>query len=121
MNRVTFLGNLTRDVEIRYVGEDKKPLAKFAIAVNEYRADKNGDAREAMFIDVTVFGRAAETAHQYLAKGRKVLISGKLTLERWTSQEDKKPRSKHVVIADEVHFLDSPKASGEDGHEDEGE
>jgi single-strand DNA-binding protein len=116
LNKVIFLGNLTRDVELKYVGEDQKPLAKFAIAVNEYR---QGVECDAMFIDVTVFGRTAETANQYLAKGRKVVIAGKLVLERWTSQ-DGNPRSKHTVKATEVFFVDNPRSPSEENNDENG-
>lgn len=113
LNKVLLIGNLTRDVELRYT-PGGAAIAKFGIATNRRWKDRNTgeDKEEAMFIDVNVFGRSAEIANQYLAKGRRVFIEGRLTLERWTDQNGQ-PRSKHSITADTLQFLDS-KGSGGD-------
>jgi len=68
--------------------------------------------QEVMFIDITVFGRSAEIANQYLRKGRKVLIEGRLVLDQWVDQTGQK-RSKHSIVAEKVQFMES-KNSGDD-------
>jgi single-strand DNA-binding protein len=65
-----------------------------------------------MFIDITVFGRSAEIANQYLSKGRRVLIEGRLVFEQWVDPQGQK-RSKHSIVAERVQFMDS-KASSDD-------
>jgi single-strand DNA-binding protein len=67
-----------------------------------------------MFIDVTVFGRSAEVANQYLAKGRKVLVEGRLVLDQWVDNQGNK-RSKHSVVAEKLQFMDS-KSSGDNNY-----
>ncbi|MDR3347250.1 MAG: single-stranded DNA-binding protein [Helicobacteraceae bacterium] len=100
LNKVLLIGNLTRDVEIRYAQD--LAIAKFGIAVNRRWKDKE----ETMFIDVDVFGRGAEIAHQYTHKGSKVLVEGRLVLDQWTDQSGQK-RSKHKIAADNIQLLDS--------------
>lgn len=107
LNKVILIGNLTRDVELRYA-QSGTAIGKFGIAVNRNWRDKSsGENREeTMFIDVSVFGRSAEIANQYLSKGRRVMVEGRLVLEQWTDQNGQK-RSRHSVAADNLQFLDS--------------
>ena len=104
-NKVVLVGNLTRDVELNYT-QSGMAIAKFGLAVNERRKDKNtGEDREnTCFVDITVFARAAETASQYIKRGSKVLVDGRLNWESWTDQNGQK-RSKHSIIANTVQFL----------------
>jgi len=106
-NRVILIGNLTRDVELRHT-PNGTALAKIGLATNRtYKDSMSGENKqEVMFIDVDVWGRSAETANQYLRKGSKVLIEGRLTLQQWTDQNGQK-RSKHSVTAERLQFLDS--------------
>lgn len=105
MNRVTLLGNLTRDVELRYT-QAGAAIAKFSIATNRRWKDKNGEIKEeVMFINVNAFGRAAEIANQFLAKGRQILLEGSLVLEQWTDSNGQK-RQAHSVRAENIHFTD---------------
>lgn len=107
LNKVILIGNLTRDVELRY-STGGSAIGKLGLATNRKWKDKNsGETKdEAMFIDVTVFGRSAEIANQYLNKGSKVLVEGRLQLERWVDNNGQN-RSKHSVIAEQLQFLDS--------------
>jgi single-strand DNA-binding protein len=98
-NRVTFLGNLTRTPELKYA-KSGTAICEFGLAMN----DKYGDKETTCFIDVTCFGRQAETASEYLEKGRQALIEGRLTFESWEGQDGQK-RSKHKVVADRVVFV----------------
>jgi single-strand DNA-binding protein len=106
-NRVILVGNLTRDVEIRYT-QSGSAIGKVGIATNRRFKAANGEQRdETMFIDLTFFGRTAEIANQYLRKGSKVLVEGRLVLEQWTAQDGTK-RSKHSVTVDNLQMLDRP-------------
>ena len=117
-NKIMLIGNLTRDVELRYT-QSGTAIGKFGIATNRKWKDRASgeDREEVMFVDVNVFGRSAEIANQYLAKGRRVFVEGRLVLERWNDQNGQ-PRSKHSIHADAVKFLDT-KGSGE-GYDNSG-
>ena len=104
-NRVILVGNLTRDIEMRYA-QSGTAIAKTAIATSR-KFTSNGERKEeTMFIDITFFGRSAEIANQYLRKGSKVLIEGRLQFEQWQDQNGQK-RSKHSVIVENMQMLDS--------------
>ncbi len=106
-NRVILVGNLTRDVEIRYTPSGTA-IGKVGIATNRRFKNAQGEQQdETMFIDLTFFGRTAEIANQYLRKGSKVLVEGRLVLEQWTAQDGTK-RSKHSVTVDNLQMLDRP-------------
>ena len=105
-NKVILVGNLTRDVEVRYTSSGTA-LAKVGIATNRRFKSANGEMKdETMFIDLTFFGRTAEVANQYLRKGSKVLVEGRLILEQWTAQDGSK-RSRHSVTVESMQMLDS--------------
>ena len=106
-NKVILVGNLTRDVELKYTTSGVA-IAKFGLATNRiYKDNLTGENKqETMFIDITVFGRSAEVANQYLRKGRRVLIEGRLVLDQWVDANGQK-RSKHSVIAEKVQFMES--------------
>jgi len=106
-NKVILIGNLTRDVELRYTGNGSA-VAKFGLAVNRTWKDRNsGDKREEVcYVDINIFGRSAEIANQHLAKGRRVLIEGRLVFEQWQDQNGQK-RSRHSVSAESFQFLDA--------------
>lgn len=112
-NRVILVGNLTRDVELKYTPSGMA-IAKFGLATNRnYKDNTTGEMKqEVMFIDITVFGRSAEVANQYLRKGKKVLIEGRLVLDQWVDSSGQK-RSKHSIVADKVQFMDSKESSGD--------
>ncbi len=116
-NKVILIGNLTRDVELKYTPSGTA-IAKFGLATNRKYKDKttNETKQEVMFIDITVFGRSAEIANQYLGKGRRVLIEGRLVLDQWVDSNGQK-RSKHSIVAERVHFMDS-KSSGDNYSQD---
>ncbi|WP_457596206.1 single-stranded DNA-binding protein [Hydrogenimonas sp.] len=104
-NKVILVGNLTRDVELRYLPSGQA-LAKCGIATNRRFKDASGMQKdETMFIDITVWGRSAEVANQYLRKGSRVLVEGRLTLEQWTDQNGQK-RSRHSITVETLKMLD---------------
>jgi single-strand DNA-binding protein len=106
-NKVILIGNLTRDVELRYTPSGTA-IAKFGLATNRTYKDTitKENKQEVMFIDITMFGRSAETANQWLNKGKKVLIEGRLVLDQWTGNDGQK-RSKHSVVAEKMQFMDN--------------
>lgn len=105
-NKVILIGNLTRDVELRYLPSGTA-VAKIGLATNRRYKNQMGEQQEEVcFVDVSLFGRTAELANQYLQKGRRVMIEGRLVLEQWTDQSGQK-RSRHSVTAENMQFMDS--------------
>jgi single-strand DNA-binding protein len=105
MNKVILIGNLSKDIELRYTPSGTA-IAKFSLAVNRNYTDPatKEKKQEVMFIDISVFGKAGETANQYLKKGSKVLVEGRLVLNQWSDQTGQK-RSKHEVVCEKMEFL----------------
>lgn len=100
------VGNLTRDIELRYLPSGAA-IAKSAIATSyKYKTSTGEQKDEVCFLDFNIFGRSAEVANQYLKKGSKVLLEGRLVLEQWTAQ-DGTSRSKHSLRVDIMKMLDS--------------
>lgn len=115
-NKVLLMGNLTRDPELRYIPSGTA-VAKFGLAVNRDYVDRqSGDKKESVcFVDITVWGKQAETCNQYLTKGRPVFIEGRLEFSSWETKEGDK-RTKLEVVAERVQFLGGRKdESGEGG------
>jgi len=105
-NKVILVGNLTRDVEMRYTSSGSA-IGKVGIATNRKFKSASGEMKdETMFIDLTFFGRTAEVASQYLRRGSKVLVEGRLILEQWVAQDGTK-RSRHSVTVESMQMLDS--------------
>ena len=113
INRVTLVGRLTRDPEMRHLPSGS-PVLEFGLAVNGRQQDSGGNwVDKPNFFDVKVYGNQAEHLSQYLAKGRRVGIDGRLDWRSWEAQDGSK-RSKVDVVAQTVQFLDS-RAEGGDG------
>lgn len=108
-NRVILVGNLTRDIELRYIPSGTA-VAEIGLAVND--RVKRGDqwVEEATFVDVTLWGRDAEVANQYLNKGSSLLIEGRLKLDQW--EKDGQKRSKLKVVADKMQMLGGRSGGG---------
>ena len=101
-NRVILVGNLTRDVEIRYT-PSQLAVTEIGLAVND-RVKKQGEwVDEATFVDITLFGRTAEVAGEYLSKGSPVLIEGRLKLDQWEQEGQK--RYKLKVVGEKMQML----------------
>ena len=104
-NRVVLVGNLTRDIELRYTTAGAA-IGNSAIAVTR-KFNVNGEKREeTCFIDITFFGKQAEIANQYLSKGSKLLVEGRLKFDQWTDNNGQN-RSKHSVVVDKMIMLDT--------------
>ena len=104
-NKIILVGNLTRDIELRY-SQAGMGIANSAIATS-HKYTQNGEKKEEVcFVDITFFGRSAEVANQYLRKGSKILVEGRLKLDSWVDQNGQK-RSKHSVTVATMQMLDS--------------
>lgn len=102
-NRVILLGNVTRDVELRTIGSGTA-VADVGLAVNDRFKNKHGEwVDEPTFVDVTLWGRTAEIASEYLSKGSPVMIEGRLKLETW--EKDGQKRSKLKVVGEKLQLL----------------
>jgi single-strand DNA-binding protein len=112
-NKVLLMGNLTRDPEVRYTPKGTA-LANLGLAVNRVWTTESGEQKEEVtFIDIEVWGRQAETAGQYLAKGRPVFVEGRLKLDSWEDKESGQKRNKLKVVAERVQFLGAPRGGAE--------
>lgn len=101
--KVTLMGNLGRDPEMKYTPQGT-PFCNFSMATSE-RFKKGGEQQEeTTWWEVTIWGKQAETASQYLTKGRSVVIEGKPKLEKWTDR-DGKERTTLRVNATDMHFV----------------
>lgn len=102
VNRVVLSGNLTRDPEVRTT-QGGTPIMSLGLAVNDRRKNSNGEWEDyANFIDCTMFGNRAQNVSQYLSKGQRVMIDGKLRYSQW--ERDGQKRSKIEVIVDDIDF-----------------
>ncbi len=106
-NRITLVGNLTRDPEIRYVDGGGKAVTKFALAIN--RKAKGGD--ETMYVDIVAWDRLGEICNQYLKKGMSALVEGRLVIRSYDSKEGEKKKAVEVVASD-MQMLDSRNRDG---------
>lgn len=103
-NKIILAGNLTRDIEIKYT-QGGSAIGSTAIATSRKFKAANGEQKEeTLFIDLTFFGRTAEVANQYLRKGSKVLVDGRLKLDQWTAEDGSK-RSRHSVTVENLQML----------------
>ncbi|QOY51482.1 single-stranded DNA-binding protein [Candidatus Sulfurimonas baltica] len=104
-NKVIMVGNLTRDIELRY-SQGGMGIATTSLATSR-KFTTNGEKKEEVcFVDITFFARSAEIANQYLRKGSKILVEGRLNFDQWVDQNGQK-RSKHTVVVETMQMLDS--------------
>ena len=106
------MGNLTRDIELRYTPTGTA-VADLGLATNRYRTADNGEKIvDVTYVDVTLWGRQAELANQYLGKGKPVFIEGRLQTDSWTDKETGKQRSKMKVVGETMQFIGAPSGGG---------
>ncbi len=106
INQVIIMGRLTRDPEMRTTTTGKT-IASFSLAV-----DRAGQDDQADFFDITAWEKLGELANQYLTKGRRCLVQGRLRQDSWDDKETGKKRSKIEVVATDITFLDGPSGEG---------
>src|SRR3954464_9621016 len=111
-NKVILLGNLTRDPEVRYTPKGSA-VCDLGLAVNRVYTTDSGEKREeATFVDVTLWGRTAEIAGEYLKKGRPVFIEGRLQLDTWDDKQSGQKRSKLRVVAEGMQLIGGRQGGG---------
>lgn len=104
-NRVILLGNVTRDIEVRHLASGTA-VGDMGLAVNDRFKNKSGEwVDEPTFVDVTLWGRTAEIASEYLSKGSPVMVEGRLKQETW--EKDGQKRSKIKVVCEKMQLLGS--------------
>ena len=105
-NKIIVVGNLGRDPELRYTAQGT-PVCSFSMATNERRKDRNGEMQDhTTWFRITLWNRLAETASQYLQKGKQVYIEGRLRVEEYVDR-DGKPRHSLEVFATDMQFIGS--------------
>ena len=104
-NRVILVGNLTRDVELRHTSSSTA-VTDLGLAVNDRRKTPQGEwVDEVTYVDITLWGRQAEVASEYLSKGSRVLIEGRLQLDQWQDKDSGQQRSKLKVVGSQMMML----------------
>ena len=97
MNKVALVGNLTADPEYKELQEDRK-VCKLRIALNGFKKD------EVVYVDIDAWGKLASVCNEYLTKGSKVAVDGRLAFNQWETKEGEK-RQKLFVVADQIDFM----------------
>lgn len=116
LNQVTLIGNCTRDPEVKHL-QSGTTVCEIGLAVNEKYKSGNEWKEDVCFVDVSFFGRTAEVAAEYLAKGEPVCVVGKLKFSQW--EKDGQKRSKLSVVADKMQLLSSRNAPPDDESQQE--
>ncbi len=104
LNKVLLIGNLTRETELRHTPSGAA-VCEIGIAVNRKYTANGQEQEEVCFIDVTIWGKQAESCDRYLEKGSSVLIEGRLQLDQWQDKTSGASRSKLRVVAERVQFM----------------
>ncbi len=114
-NQAIVVGNLARDPELRTT-QNGRSVTSFAVATNRVWQDQNGETQEqADFHNIVAWGKLAELADQYLSKGRRVMVIGRLQTRSWEDQDGKK-NYRTEIVANELNFMDGP-SSGNGGND----
>jgi len=113
-NKVMLIGNLTRDPELRYL-QSGMAVCDFGLAVNRTWRNPAGEQKEeVLFVDLTAWGKQAETVSEYLQKGNPIFVEGRLKMDQWTGQDGQK-RSKMTVVVERFQFLGGRRGAKEGG------
>jgi single-strand DNA-binding protein len=112
-NKVVLVGNLTREIEMRPSNSGGAIANSVIVTSRKFKSQNDQQKEEVCFIDITFFGRTAEVAQQYLHKGSKLLIEGRLVFDQWTDQNGQK-RSKHSVTVEIMQMLDTKIGTDQD-------
>jgi single-strand DNA-binding protein len=114
LNKVLLLGNVTRDPEIRYTPKGSA-VCDLGVAVNRgYTTDSGEKREEVTFVDVTLWGRTAEVASEYLKKGRPVFVEGRLQMDTWDDKQTGQKRTRLRVVAENMQLLGGRAPGGGD-------
>jgi len=111
LNRVTLIGYLGQDPELRLLPVSGQPVANFSVATDEFFTDKEGNRHERVdWHHIVVYGRAAEACKEYLTKGRQVYVEGRLRTREYEARDNGGKRQRTEIIASRVQFLGTPPA-----------
>ena len=112
VNKVILVGNCTRDPEVRYTPKGTA-VTDLGLAMNRHYSSDGGEKREeTTFVDVTLWGRQAEVAAEYLKKGRPVYIEGRLQMDSWEDKNSGQKRSKLKVVGEQMQLLGGREGGG---------
>ncbi|MCB1235346.1 MAG: single-stranded DNA-binding protein [Verrucomicrobiae bacterium] len=115
LNKVMLIGNLTRDPEVRYTPKGTA-VTDIGLAVNRVYSSDTGERREeTTFVDVTLWGRQAEIAGQYMKKGKPIYIEGRLQMDTWQDKQTGQNRSRLKIVGENFQFLGSREDGGGSG------
>ncbi len=118
LNKVFLIGNLTRDPELRYTPQGSA-ICDLGLAINrQYTTNDGVKKEEVCFVDITAWGRQAETCNRFVKKGSQIFVEGRLKLDSWQDKETGKNRSKLNVVAERIQFLSG---TGAGKHQDDGQ
>ena len=115
MNKVILMGRLTRDPEVRYTQTNNTLVASFSLAVNR-RFARQGEERQADFINVVAWSKTGEFCSKYFKKGQQVGIIGRIQTRNW-EDENKVKHYATEVVAEEAYFADSKRDGANEGFE----
>jgi len=116
LNKIMLIGRLTRDPQLRHTPKGTA-LAEFGLAVNRSFTTESGEKREdTTFVDISVWGKTAETLVKYLHKGNLAYVEGRLRMESWTDKASGQNRNKLTVVGETVQFLEPAGSSRQDTH-----
>ena len=111
-NKVILVGNCTKNGELKYLQSGTETYSNSIACSRTWKDKLTGEKKqETMFIDFKCYSKLASIANQYVEKGKKILVEGRLVLEQWQDQSGQK-RSRHVIIVESFQFLDSKKDGG---------
>lgn len=112
VNRSIVAGNLTRDIEVKFT-QGGLAIAEVGLAINEKRKDASGNyVDDVCYVEVTIFGKTAETAAKYLSKGTPVMFEARLKQDKWKDKTSGENRYKLKLICEKMHFLGGGKGGG---------
>ncbi|MGI8420502.1 MAG: single-stranded DNA-binding protein [Candidatus Levyibacteriota bacterium] len=119
LNKVQLIGNLTRDPELRYT-PNGRGVCTFSVATNRSWTTESGEKREEVdFHRIVAWGKLAELCSQFLTKGRKVYVEGRLATRNWTGQDGTQKSTTEIVIDDMILLDNRGGASQQSGHSEE--
>ena len=122
LNRVTLIGHLGQDPELRHLPTSGQPVASFSIATDEAYTDKQGQRQERVdWHNIVVFGKAAESCKEYLKQGRQVYVEGRLRTREYEARNNGGKRQRTEIIAQRVQFLGTPPADAKSAEVNGGE
>jgi single-strand DNA-binding protein len=114
LNKVMLMGNLTRDPEVKYTPKGTA-VAELGMAINRVYMVEGQKKEEVTFVDVTLWGRTAEVAGEFLKKGNPCFIEGRLSLDQWEDKTTGQKRSKLKVVGDHLQLMGGKREGGEGG------